>query len=191
VLAVPEPVYPATTRYVLRRRERLLLSSTIFLFTLPATLLTLASVGYAAGYSSVAEVIYFGLFLLLAVPCCISMLRERAAVLGQVLLAVEEGGIYLADPPRRIPWPEALGLVAFRTRPDSDDGDPGPWQSRLVVVRPGQDCLPGVAALSLSRPDQWGAVVDLHDEKLRLGELAAALHTYAPGLPVWDAGEVR
>jgi hypothetical protein len=58
-------------------------------------------------------------------------------------------------------------------------------------VRPGQDCLPGVAALSLSRPDQWGAVVDLHDEKLRLGELAAAVHTYAPGLPVWDAGEVR
>lgn len=187
----PEPVFPATTRYVLRRRERLLLSSTIFLFTLPAILLTLATVGYATGYSSVAEVIYFGLFLLLAVPCCISMLKERAAVLGQVLLAIEEGGIYLADPPRRIPWPEASGLVAFRTRPDSDDGDPGPWQSRLVVVRPGQDCLPGVAALSLSRPDQWGAVVDLHDEKLRLGELAAAVHTYAPGLPVWDAGEVR
>jgi hypothetical protein len=187
----PEPVYPATTRYVLRRRERLLLSSTIFLFTLPATLLTLATVGYATGYSSVAEVIYFGLFLLLAVPCCISMLKERAAVAGQVLMAVDEGGIYLADPPRRIPWREAAGLVAFRSWQDGDDGDGGKWLSRLVVVRPGQDCLPGAVALRVSSPDRWGPVVDLHDEKLRLGELATAVRTYAPGLPVWDAGKVR
>jgi hypothetical protein len=34
-------------------------------------------------------------------------------------------------------------------------------------------------------------VLDLHDEKLRLGELATAVHTYAPGLPVWDAGKVK
>jgi len=25
----------------------------------------------------------------------------------------------------------------------------------------------------------------LHDEKLRPGELATAVHTYAPGLPMW------
>jgi len=119
------------------------------------------------------------------------MLKERAAVLDQVLMAVDEGGIYLADPPRRIPWREAAGLVAFRSWQDGDDGDGGKWLSRLVVVRPGQDCLPGAVALRVSSPDRWGLVVDLHDEKLRVGELATAVRTYAPGLPVWDAGKVR
>jgi hypothetical protein len=43
----------------------------------------------------------------------------------------------------------------------------------------------------VSSPDQWGAVVDLHNEKLRLRQLAAAVHAYAPGLPVWDAGKIK
>ena len=43
----------------------------------------------------------------------------------------------------------------------------------------------------LSSPDQCGVTVDLHDEKVRLGELSDAVHTYAPGLPVWDAGEIK
>jgi hypothetical protein len=51
-------------------------------------------------------------------------------------------------------------------------GDSGKWLRRLVVVRPGEDCLPGAVARRGSSPDQWGAVVDLHDEKLRIGELA-------------------
>jgi hypothetical protein len=33
--------------------------------------------------------------------------------------------------------------------------------------------------------------VDLHDEKVRLGELSDAVHTCAPGLPVWDAGKIK
>ena len=33
--------------------------------------------------------------------------------------------------------------------------------------------------------------MDLHDEKVRLGELSDAVHTYAPGLPVWDAGKIK
>ena len=33
--------------------------------------------------------------------------------------------------------------------------------------------------------------VDLHDEKVRLGELSDAVHTYAPGLPVSDAGNIE
>ena len=43
----------------------------------------------------------------------------------------------------------------------------------------------------MSSPDQWGAVVDLHHEKLRLGKLATAVHAYAPGLPVVGAGKIR
>ena len=186
----PEPVYLGTARYVLRRRERSWLGSIIFTCAFPASLLTLATIGYVTGVSSVAEVIYFGLFMLLAVPCGYWMWKERAEVAGQVLLTVDEGGVYLADPPRRIPWREVAGLVAFRVVGVGDDGD-SEWLSRLVVVRPGEDCLPGAAALRVSSPDRWGAVVALHSEKLRLGKLAAAVHAYAPGLPVWDAGKIR
>ena len=186
----PEPVYLATAGYVLRRRERFWLGTIIFVYAFPGSLLTLVTIGYLHGYPSVAEVIYFGLFFLLAVPCGFWMWKERAAVAGQVLLTVDEGGVYLADPPRRIPWPEVAGLVAFRVVGEGDDGDPE-WLSRLVVVRPGEDCLPGAAALRVSSPDGWGAVVALHSEKLRLGKLATAVHAYAPGLPVWDAGKVR
>ena len=117
-----EPDYPATAGYVLRRRERFWLGSIIFVYAFPGSLLTLVTIGYLTGYPSVAEVIYFGLFFLLAVPCGFWMWKERAAVAGRVLLAVDEGGVYLAGPPRRIPWRETAGLVAFRSWQDGDDG---------------------------------------------------------------------
>jgi hypothetical protein len=186
----PEPGYLATAGYVLRRRERFWLGSIIFVYAFPGSLLTLVTVGYLHGYPSVAEVIYFGLFFLLAVPCGYWMWKERAAVAGRVLLAVDEDGVYLAGPPRRIPWREVAGLVAFRAEGEDDSGDPA-WRPRLVVVRPGEDCLPGAVALRVSSPDQWGAVVDLHNEKLRLRKLATAVHAYAPGVPVWDAGKIK
>jgi hypothetical protein len=186
----PGPGYLATAGYVLRRRERFWLGAIIFVYAFPGSLLTLVTIGYLHGYPSVAEVIYFGLFFLLALPCGYWMWQERAAVAGRVLLAIDEDGLYLTGPPRRIPWHEVAGLVAFRMVGEDDAGDLV-WRPRLVVVRPGADCLPGAVALRVSSPDQWGAVVDLHNEKLRLGKLAAAVHAYAPGLPVWDAGKIK
>ena len=50
---------------------------------------------------------------------------------------------------------------------------------------------PGVGARGLSSPDRCGVTVDLHDEKVRLGGLSDVVHTYAPGVPVWDAGKVK
>jgi hypothetical protein len=152
-------------------------------------MLTLVTLAYVTGHTGVAEIIYFGLFTLLAVPVAISMLRERAALSHRVLLAVDAAGIYLAEPPRRIPWPEVEGLVAFRSLKEGD-GE-GEWISRLVVVRRGEDCQPGAVERQVSSPDQWGEVVDLHEEKLRLRKLAAAVHSYAPVAPVWDAGHLK
>jgi hypothetical protein len=183
--------YPGPARYVLRRRERFSLWAIFFLVAFPVPFLTMAVYGWVIGYSSVVEVIYFGLFFLGMIWCGRDNWKERAAVAGQVLLVVGDAGVYLADPPRYIPWSEVAGLVAFRTWQDDHDGDSGNWLSRLVVVRPGEDCLPGALTRQLSSPDQWGAVVELHDEKLRLRDLAAAVHAYAPGLPVWDAGKIK
>jgi hypothetical protein len=180
--------YPGPTRYVLRRRERSSLWGIFFILAFPIPFLTMVVWGWLIRYSSVVEVIIFGLFFLGMIWIARDNWKDRAAVVGQVLLVVGDAGVYLADPSRHIPWSEVAGLVAFRTCPD---GDSDTWLSRLVVVRPGEDCLPGAVARQLSGPDQWGAVVELHDEKLRLRDLAAAVHAYAPALPVWDAGAIK
>jgi hypothetical protein len=52
-------------------------------------------------------------------------LRDRATIVGQVLMAVGDAGIDLAEPPQCIPWPEVAGLVVFRTWQDGDDADSG------------------------------------------------------------------
>ena len=79
----------------------------------------------------------------------------------------------------------------FRAWQDGDDADSGKWLSQMAVVPGGEDLQPGAVARRLSSPDPCGVTVDLHDEKVRLGELSDAVHTYAPGLPVWDAGKIK
>ena len=157
--------YPGPTRYVLRRRERSSLWAIFFMVAFPVPFLTMAVYGWVIRYSSVVEVIYFGLFFLGMIWCGRDTWKDRAAVAGQVLLAVGDAGVYLGDPPRLIPWAEVAGLVMFRTLPEDHDGDSAEWLSRLAVVRPGEECLPGAVARQLSSPDQWGAVVELHDER--------------------------
>jgi hypothetical protein len=119
------------------------------------------------------------------------VLRDRAAVVGQVLMAVGGAGIYLAEPPRGIPWPEVAGLAVFRIWQDGDDADSGKWLSQMAVVPSGGDFQPGAGAWGLSGPDQCGVTVDLYEEKVRLGELSDAVHTNAPGPPVWDADKIK
>jgi hypothetical protein len=89
------------------------------------------------------------------------------------------------------PWPAVAGLVVFPTWQDGADAYSGKWLSQLAVVPTGGDFQPGAGARHLSSPDQRGVAVDLHDEKVRLRELSDAVHTYAPGLPVWDAGKIK
>jgi hypothetical protein len=188
---IREPDFPGTIQYVLRRRDRFGFWAAIFLFAFSAALLTVATGSVATGYTSVAGVWDFLVFGLLAAACGILELRDRAAIVGQVLMAVGDAGIYLTEPARCIPWPEVAGLVVFRTWQDGDDADSGKWLSQMAVVPSDEDFQPGAGARSPFSPDQCGVTVDLHDEKVRLGELSDAVHTYAPGLPVWDAGKIK
>jgi hypothetical protein len=188
---IRQPDYPGTIQYVLRRRDRFGLWTAIFLFALSAGLLAVATVSVATGYTSVAGVWDFLVFGLLIGAGGIFGLRDRAAIAGQVLMAVGDAGIYLTEPPRCIPWSEVAGLVVFRTWQDGDDGDSGKWLSQMAVVPSCVDFQPGAGARRLPSPDQCGVTVDLHDEKVRLGELSDAVQTYAPGLPVRDAGKIK
>jgi hypothetical protein len=188
---IREPDYPGTIQYALRRRDRFGFWTAIFLFGVSATLLSVATVSIATGYTSVAGVWDFLVFGLVMAAGSILLLRDRAAIVGQILMAVGDAGIYLTEPPRCIPWSEVAELVVFRTWQDGDDADSGKWLSRMAVVPSGEDFQPSAGARRLSSPGQCGVTVDLHDEKVRLGELSDAVHTYAPGLPVWDAGKIK
>jgi hypothetical protein len=188
---IHDPDYPGTVQYVLRRRDRFGFRAAIFLFAVSAGLLTVATVSVATGYTSVAGVWDFLVFGLLIGAGGIFGLRDRAAIVGQVLMAVGDAGIYLTEPPRCIPWPEVAGLVLFRTWQDDDDAESGAWLSQLAVVSSGELCQPGAGALCLPSPGQGGVTVNLHDEKVRLGKLSDAVHTCAPGLPVWDVGKIK
>jgi hypothetical protein len=188
---IREPDYPGTIEYVLRRRDRFGFWTAIFLFVFSAALLTVATVRVATGYTPVWGVWDFLLFGFGMAAGGIFGLRDRAAIVGQVLMAVGDAGIYLTEPSRCIPWPEVAGLVVFRAWQDGDDADSGKWLSQMAVVPSGEDFQPGAGAQSLSSPDQCDVTVDLHAEKVRLGELSGAVHTYAPGVPVWDAGKIK
>ena len=187
---IREPDYPGTIQYVLRRRDRFGFWTAIFLFACAVATLTVATGRVATGYTPVAGVWDFLVFGLLMAAGGIVVLRDRAAVVGQVLMAVGDAGIYLAEPPQCIPWPEVAGLVVFRTWQDGGD-ESGKWLAQMAVVPSGEDFQPGAGARCLTSPDQCGVTVDLHDEKVRLGELSDAVHTYAPGLPIWDAGKIK
>jgi hypothetical protein len=191
-----EPGYvpSGTILYMVRLRQ---LSFILFLgfscLVLPGFFLALAAFEYAGGHGYFAQMIIFLVVTLVLVAGAIWVVwtdEGRAAVPDRVLLAVDDAGVYLADPPRRIPWPQVGGLVAFRGWREGDDGG-DMWSPRLVVVRGGEDYGPSVVAQSLPSPGQWAGLLNLRDEKVRLRKLAAAVHTHAPDLPVWDAGKVK
>ena len=189
--SIRELDYLGTLRYVLQRRDRSRFWTAVFLFAVSAVLLTVATVSVATGYTPVWGVWDFWLFGLGMGAGGVGVLRDRAATAGQVLMAVGDAGIYLAEPPQCIPWSEVAGVVVFRTWQDGDDGDSGKWLSQMAVLPSGEDFRPGAGAGRLPSPDQRGVTVDLRDEKVRLGELSDAVHIYAPGLPVWDAGKIK
>jgi len=186
-----EPDYLGTIRYALRRRDRFGFWTAIVLFACSAALLTVATASVATGYTGVAGVWDFLAFGLLLAAGGVLMLRDRATQVGQVLIAIGDAGVYLTEPARCIPWPEVAALVMFRTWQDGDDGDSGKWLSQLAVLPVGEEIQPGAGAQRLPGPDQGAVLVDLHGEKVRIDALSEAVHTCAPGLPVWDAGKIK
>ena len=100
---VREPDYPGTIQYVLRRRDRFGFWTAIFLFAFSAALLTVATVSVATGFTGVAGVWDFLVFGLLMAAGGIFVLRDRAAVVDQVLMAVGDAGILVNCPMRCTP----------------------------------------------------------------------------------------
>ena len=128
---IREPDYPGIIHCVLRRRERFGFWTAIFLFAFSVALLTVATVSVATGYTGVAGVWDFLIFGLLMAVGGIFGLRDRAAIVGQVLMAVGDAGICLTEPAQCMPWPEVAGLVVVRTWQDGDDADSGNHDEKI------------------------------------------------------------
>ena len=80
-------------------------------------------------------------------------------------------------------------MVLF-SKPHSDEA--GDWDHQVVVLERGPDgSFPQPLVRRPLDPSGWGKVVALCDARLRLADLAAAVHAHAPNVPVWDAGGVR
>jgi len=133
-----------------------------------------------------------GFSLLLMSPlACLFWIRDqdRGRITGRVVLAVDDAGIYLNGLPRRIGWPQVAEVVLFSTKHGNVDGA---WDHRVVVLERGPDGgFPEPVIRRPLDPSDWGRVVALCDARLRLADLAAAVHEHAPNVPVWDAGGVR
>lgn len=158
----------------------------------PGSLVALAA---GSGPDPLKAVLLLGGFslLLLSPLACLFWLRDhdRARITGRVVLAVDDDGIYLNGPGRRIGWPEVAEVVLFSKLPPHG-GEDGAWDHRVVVLKRKPDGgLPQPIARRPLDPSGWGEVVALCDSRLRLADLAAAVHAYAPNVPVWDAGGVR
>lgn len=156
----------------------------------PGSLVALAAGG---GPDPLKAVLLLGGFslLLLSPLACLFWIRDqgRARMAGRVVLAVDDAGIYLNGPPRRIGWPRVAEVVLF-SQPHGDEA--GNWDHRVVVLERGPDgSFPQPLARRPLDPSGWGQVVALCDARLRLADLATAVHEHAPNVPVWDAGGVR
>jgi len=117
-----------------------------------------------------------------------------------VLLAVDDGGIYLqvrdlhggyfTGQSERVGWPQVAEVVVFHVYNHSRA--PGRWEPRLIVVTRAAGGSP--AEPSAQRPGhpwhwpQRTEMANLSDTRLRLRRLAAAVHAYAPTVPVRDVG---
>jgi hypothetical protein len=156
----------------------------------PGSLVALAAGG---GPDPLKAVLLLGGFslLLLSPLACLSWIRDqgRTRITGRVVLAVDDAGIYLNGLPRRIGWPQVAEVVLFSTRHGNADGA---WDHRVVVLERGPDGgFPEPIIRRPLDPSRWGRMVPLCDARLRLADLAAAVHEHAPNVPVWDAGGVR
>jgi hypothetical protein len=156
----------------------------------PGALVAMAA---GAGPDPLKAVLLLGGFslLLMSPLACLSWIRDqdRGRTTGRVVLAVDDAGIYLNGLPRRIGWPQVAEVVLFSKQHGHADGV---WDHRVVVLEREPDgSFPRPVARRPLDPSGWGQMVALCDARLRLADLAAAVHAHAPNVPVWDAGGVR
>ena len=130
-----------------------------------------------------------GLPILLLVGAITALEERREADDEDVLLTVDDTGIYLGgEQPQAIPWSEVHGVCRVERHFDNGDGGES-WHPYLIVLRYDDDALPRSSkAWGPGRP--WPGTFEILGRPLPFDELAAAVSRCAPAVTVTDRGRV-
>ncbi|MGY4771444.1 hypothetical protein ACXC9Q_31430 [Kribbella sp. CWNU-51] len=130
-----------------------------------------------------------GLPILLLVGAVTALEERREADDEDVLLTVDDTGIYLGgEQPQAIPWSEVHGICRVERHFDNGDGGES-WHPYLIVLRYDDDALPRSSkAWGPCRP--WPGTFEILGRPLHFDELAAAVSRCAPAVTVTDRGRV-
>ncbi|HWD78803.1 MAG TPA: hypothetical protein VG497_07975 [Kribbella sp.] len=131
-----------------------------------------------------------GLPILLLVGAITALEERHDEDADDVLLTVDNTGIYLGgDQPRRIPWDEVRGVCRLE-RHEVDDAGEETWEPRLVVMLLEEASLPrSTRAWGPSCP--WPGSHEILGRTLPYDELATAVARCAPHVPVTNRGRVQ
>lgn len=120
-----------------------------------------------AGTASPGAGVVFGAVVVLLVAVIVVLFHHETIreVPGAVAVRVDADGVYLSNPPRRVPWSRTREVLVYELR--------GPWSPQLAVRTDADTEV--IEDLLLARPVDVAA-------------LRAAVREHAPGVPVTVLG---
>jgi hypothetical protein len=138
------------------------------------------------GWGGTPLIFAVGLPILLLAGAITALEERREDDADDVLLTVDDTGIYLGgEQSRTIPWGEIRGVCRLE-RQEAEEV----WEPRLVVMLIDEDALPrSTKAWGPSCP--WPGTDEILGRTLPYDELATAVARRAPHVPVTDRGRVE
>jgi hypothetical protein len=130
-----------------------------------------------------------GLPILLVVGAITALEERRESDNDDVLLTVDDSGIYLGgEHPRAIPWGQIRGVCRLERHEVNDEGDET-WEPRLVVMLLDESALPrSTKAWGPSCP--WPGTHEILGRSLPYDELVTAVTQHAPHITVTNRGRI-
>ncbi|MFF0345516.1 hypothetical protein [Kribbella sp. NPDC004875] len=130
-----------------------------------------------------------GLPILLLVGAITALEERREEDTDDVLLTVDDDGIYLGgEQPRTIPWGEIRGVCRLERQAVNGEGEET-WEPRLVVMLLDEEALPrSTKAWGPSCP--WPGTHEVLGRTLPYDDLVTAVTQHAPHVPVTNRGRV-
>jgi hypothetical protein len=198
---------PTTEPFVVKRRGLGTTKTALFLGTLVFGLMVLLTLGIVLvqtirggstreplesvwlAWGGTPLIFAVGLPVLLVVGAITAVEESREADVDDVLLTVDDAGIYLGgEAPRTIPWAEIRGICRLERQEVNDEGEET-WEPRLVILLLDEDALPRSSkAWGPSCP--WPGTHEILGRTLPYDELVTAVARHAPHVRVTNRGRV-